>query len=383
MEASSMTLGIRGDRFTVNGEPSFLLGISAMDAVGRLTDTELDWLRERGFNLLRVWGYWKQVLLDSQAPNLPPILSDNILFRPDGTLDPEKTAQLKDLLQRAGQRGMVVDLTVFNAFDSFSDDPHLIKHTAALEALTDALKGCGNVLFDLWNEHNNAGRIHPYPISHQQARMLKDRVKAIDRDRIVTVSNTHHAHYSRSSLLIDLWNDPDDTAVARRHGYPEARVKMFRERIKAVDGDRIVLEDSSSRQGIDYVERETEEKFWSNIRTELLEVEVDVLTPHLARTLDFDERTGERVRALTDCMRSIGRVVPVYLQEEARRRHSGLNPEKNQFIRAARNAKAAGAAAWTFHTDAAYILSLGPIYTQLDAVERSTADELATALQAV
>jgi hypothetical protein len=379
--SGGLALGRSDSSFTLDGVPTFLLGISAMGAVGRLTDAELDWLRERGFNLIRVFGYWTQVMLDSQAPNLPPTLESSILFRPDGSLNPERVEQLVGLLERAAARGIVMDLTVFNAFDSLPDDDQLSVHGAALEALTTALLPHRNLLFDVWNEHNNSDPIHPHPLSHAQAARLFERARAIDPGRLLTISNTHHPRYCRDGLMVDIAGLPDDAAVLRRHRYAPALVAGLRAQLRRVEPERITLAARPPHSGEYDVSRYSEASYWDAITAELREVGVDALTPHLERTVDFADRTGERVRALLDHMRAVGRVVPLYLQEEGRRRHSGLNPEVDDFLRAAINARQAGAASWVFHTDAAYNLALGPLYDQLDPVEAEAAERLARALR--
>jgi hypothetical protein len=319
---SETILGTQGASFTINGRPQFLIGISAFDAIGHMKDAELDKLHQRGFRLIRVWGYWEQVILNSQSPTLPSTLSRNILFRTDGSLDPQKLSQLKDLLQRTDRRGMVIDMTVFNAFTSF-DGNYLEKSLTGLKQLTTALKGHRNLLFDVYNEHNNHGRTSPNPISHEQLGTFVKAVKDIDPDRIVTFSNTHRE--------------------------PGGEV-----------GDELAKE---------YLAE--------------LSLGIDCFTPHLPRTPDFAARTGERVRWIRALMKSHGEVMPLYLQEEARRRHSHLNPTAAEFFEAARSAKKAGAAAWVFHTDAGYNFGLGTLFERLDPTERSVVDRLAKELETV
>jgi cellulase (glycosyl hydrolase family 5) len=317
---SRTVLGVRRDRFTVNGRPQFLLGISAFDATGRLTDSDLDKLRQRGFRLIRVWGYWEQVILNSQAPQVPANLQGNVWFGADGSLEPEKLAELKNLIERADRRGIILDLTVFNTFTSFPGD-FRAKSLRGLKEVAEALKGCGNVLFDVYNEHNNAGRIDPATMTHEQLAPLVQAVRQIDPVRVVTFSNTH-----------------------RQQG--------------AETGDEL------ARQ-----------------YREELALEIHCLTPHLPRTPDFADRTKARVEWVRSVIQSSGRVVPLYLQEEARRRHSRLNPEAAEFFAAARAARDGGAAAWIFHTDAGYNLKLGSMFDRMDAVERTVVDRIAGELK--
>jgi len=315
---SAPVLGIRGEEFTINGKPEFLLGISAFDAVGNVQDSELDNLRSRGFRLMRVWGWHRQVTLNSQAPQISGKVPDNVLFRPDGSLDPATLAQLTDLLERAGRRGMVIDLTVFNAFDSFAED-YLNRCHKGLRELTAAVKGYPNLLLDLYNEHNNVGRIHPFPITHAEMARLVQIVKSVDPSRIVTVSSNHQ----------------EKNELGKK------------------------------------TDREWQEELATGI---------DCFAPHLGRTANWAARTGPRVQHIVQLMQTLGHRIPIYLQEEARRRHSGLNPTAEEFFQAAKAARDNGAAAWTFHTDAGYHYALGGLFERMDSVERAVVDGLAAHL---
>src|SRR5687767_6412221 len=54
-------LAIENSRFTVNGKPTFLLGISYYGGLGATQEfirRDLDDLGGRGFNWLRVWATW-------------------------------------------------------------------------------------------------------------------------------------------------------------------------------------------------------------------------------------------------------------------------------------------------------------------------------------
>ena len=54
-------LGIKGTGFTLNDRPAFLLGVSYYGALGASEETirqDLDDMRRRGFNWIRVWATW-------------------------------------------------------------------------------------------------------------------------------------------------------------------------------------------------------------------------------------------------------------------------------------------------------------------------------------
>lgn len=318
--APRTTLGIEGERFTVNGEAVFLQGISAMDAIGKLDGEQLDWLKARGFNLIRVWPYWVQSLLDQHAPTARALERENLLWNEDGSVRPEKLQELRDLLKAADARGIVVDLTMFSTFACFVDDPDLTIRRRALQEVTRGIREFRNVLYDLVNEHNNYG----FMTTHPDLRILRDAVKEVDPERIVTASNVHGAFGLK----------------------PLEEVLPF------------------------YI-------------TEITEVRLDVMTPHFVRTPDFASETAGRLRLLRQALREEGIRVPIYLQEEARRRHSGLNPSLEEFLLSATSAKREGAAAWVFHTDAGYNLSENSIHANMDEVEKRVADALADALEEV
>jgi hypothetical protein len=67
--------------------------------------------------------------------------------------------------------------------------------------------------------------------------------------------------------------------------------------------------------------------------------------------------------------------VPIYLQEMARTPDRGVKcerdtPEVNPFAEAMRKARAAGAAAWTMHTAAAFGLDTDPFQARIRACQR-------------
>lgn len=59
--AMAVELGIDGTRFSLDGKPEFLLGISYYGGLGapkEFIERDLDDLRRYGFNWLRVWATW-------------------------------------------------------------------------------------------------------------------------------------------------------------------------------------------------------------------------------------------------------------------------------------------------------------------------------------
>lgn len=292
-------LVIDGEGFRFDGAPTFLLGVSYFD--GRdWQPADLDGLAQRGWNLVRVWLDW----------------SDDGFFAPDGALSPEGSQALLELVAAARERDMVVDVTIL--------DPELLVFPAdtdhrvvAVQSVTTALLDANNVLFDVMNEHD-----HPSgPIAHDEGGTIVAAVKAIDPDRIVTISST---------------------------------------------GGHLVADDGTVQTAM--------------VDEELDVVGVEVVTPHLPRTPDWASVTGLRVMNLRAHLQQRGAIVPIYLQEEARRGHSGLDPSAEEFTLAARQARDAGAAGWIFHTDAGFELGPEGFFALLDEVEAVVVDTLPGAL---
>lgn len=288
-------LVVDGEGFRFDGAPTFLLGVSYFD--GRdWQAADFDGLAARGWNLVRVWLDW----------------SDDGFFGADGALSADGGAALLELVAAARARDMVVDVTILDP-ETLVFPADVDHRVVAVQSVTTALLDANNVLFDVMNEHD-----HPDgPIDHAEAATIVAAVRAIDPDRIVTISST---------------------------------------------GGHLVADDAS-------------------VQTTALDEEVDVVgiavaTPHLPRTLDWASVTGLRVGNLRTALQERGTPMPIYLQEEARRGHSGLDPTADEFVTAAQQARDAGAAAWIFHTDAAFELGPAGIFAALDEVEAAVVDTL-------
>jgi hypothetical protein len=282
-------VGLSGDRFTLNGQPTFLLGVSYFDGANWHV-SDLDALAARRFNLIRIWLDWG-LAGDGRS-----------FFDASGAL--VKRSTLQSLVRAAGARGMAVDVTILDPTPTFGD-----LHRALREAVS-ALRDEPNVFFDVMNEHD-----HPAgPRTHSEVAQFISTVKATNPAAIVTVSGG-------GGHLMDTRNVDEE-----------------------------------------------------------LNAGIMILTPHFDRTSDWYDRTDDRTRFLKNHLASRGRNIPVYLQEEARRGHSGLNPSRDEFFQAAREARDAGAAGWIFHTRAGFDLNIQPFFQALDSVEREVVDGLANVI---
>ncbi|MCI0560273.1 MAG: hypothetical protein MN733_17440, partial [Nitrososphaera sp.] len=115
-------LGISGEKFTINGNETFLLGVSYFDAFNwRVSD--LDELSARGYNLIRVRLDWK----------------DQGFFDSDGNLI--WAQPLLELVEAADTRGLIVDVTILDEALSFEPS----NRQKAVRQAVSALKGRPNV----------------------------------------------------------------------------------------------------------------------------------------------------------------------------------------------------------------------------------------------
>jgi len=320
---SSLILGKSGDQFTINDSPTFLLGVSAFDAINwsdTQMESDLTYLQTKKYNLIRVWAdwSWQDDMRDSRQ---------STVFNQDASLN-GKIENLKRVIEHAAQHGIIVDVTIedTNPFFFSNNDTDFNQRLTAAENITRALMGYSNIFFDICNEHDHDGTDF-YPISHNEAQQIANRVQATDPTRIVTISST-----GRHILDVNTLTETNR----------------------------------------------------SNIRAEINTVGVDVLTPHLKRNnaADLGNNTGTRVTTIKNFLSSEGENIPVYLQEEACYNclDDGSELTEDQFVQAATSAKEAGAAGYVFHTRAGFDLKSGKsLISNLEArTEKPTLDRLGT-----
>ena len=301
------TIGVSGDRFTINGQSTFLLGVSYFDA-GYWRVSDLDGLAQRKFNLIRIWLDW----------------SNPSFFDGQGLL--QDSQKLLDIVRAANQRGMIVDVTIIDTNLSFFSpaEPAAERIARAENAMRDVarvLKNEPNVFYDMVNEHDNSTPLTDgtnIPFSHSELAQLFSAIRQEDPNATITVSSVT-GHILSGSVTQD-----------------------------------------------------------TNIDEEL-NIGVDVMTPHLDRD-NFASETGVRVSALKGYLSSVGRDIPVYLQEENRVSGNATTPTTDDFLQAATEAKAAGAAGWNLHTDAGYDLANSSFFDSLTPGELDTVNALGDAI---
>jgi hypothetical protein len=325
--AGAQTLGVAGERFTVDGRPRFLLFVSYFDGL-RATglESDLDFIRhDLGFDGIRVFANWW--VYDRDATPCPAA-ADDTLFDADGRVrgdGPRPTgplARLLHLLREAGRRGLVVDLSF--ARETVPGGMTVEAYARALRRTAFLLRGQRHVLFDLQNERD-LQRPGMY-LSPVEVRRLIGAVKDAahgDPARLVVASTTG----SSPPLVGDSLDDPAGTV-----GF---------------------------------------------VRTAGL----DATAFHDPRGPGWEGR----VPGVVANLRRAGK--PVYLQEPTRWRVGDTSacgrPETpdadgvaEHFRTALRGARAAGVAAWTFHTQRGFALGSGrpSLRRQIEALPPASAE---------
>jgi hypothetical protein len=203
-------LGIQGSRFTLNGLPVFLLGISDYGALGAPEENQrrdLDEIRGRGLNWIRVWATWSAFGSDVSAVDAGGAPREPYLSR------------LRGLVAECDRRAMVVDVTLSRG-DGATGPPRLATaaaHQRAVETLVMALKPHANWYLDLANERNVRDSRFT---SFAKLKNLRGRVKELDASRLVTAS--HGGDISRDDLRAYLFEVEVDFIAPHRPRSPES-----------------------------------------------------------------------------------------------------------------------------------------------------------------
>ncbi|MGE3507958.1 MAG: hypothetical protein AB7N65_03640 [Vicinamibacterales bacterium] len=319
--ADAQSLAARGDHFTVDGHPQFLLFISYFDGVRRvprdrpgdtaILERDLDFFVARGLSGIRVW------------PNTPQS-PDETLMRCDGSLRPEELARLRLLLAQAATRRLMVDLTFTREHVLDAGQPCLTldDYRTGVVAVARRLIDEPHVLFDLQNEWNVPRIVNdPSPWTAQALLAVRDAVKAVHPDRLVTASTS---------------------------GLGEQEAARF-----------------------------------ATTRSEVTGAGWDVLTYHDPREPGWARATGavvERLRRAVTQRQPGG--LPIHLQEPSRCGYDDCAVEHYEI--AVREARRAGAAGWTFHHDPDKDLDSDiPIWEMLTPSERDVLTRLRPASDSV
>jgi hypothetical protein len=166
-------LGIEGSQFTVNGRPTFLLGLSYYGALGApeaFLRQDLEEMPRYGVNWIRVWATWAAFGEDVSAVDQ------------EGRPREPFLTKLQALVAECDRRGLVVDVTLSRG-DRL---PTLEAHRRAVETLVTALRPYRNWYLDLANERNIQDSRF---VSFEELRQLRERVRQLDPHRLVTASH--------------------------------------------------------------------------------------------------------------------------------------------------------------------------------------------------
>jgi hypothetical protein len=179
--AGHTVLGIEGTRFTINGRPTFLLGISYYAGLGASKEfvrSDLDDLQHHGFNWIRVWATWGAFGKDVSAVDVKGEAREPFL------------GNLKWLVSECDRRGMIVDVTLTRGKAKEGGHlPDMAAHRGAVEVIVKALKEHRNWYLDLANEHDVGDDRH---VSTAQIKALREVAREIDPKVLVTASFGGH-----------------------------------------------------------------------------------------------------------------------------------------------------------------------------------------------
>lgn len=179
--AAAVELGADGSSLTLDGAPTFLLGVSYYAGLARtpeLMQRDLDDLRDRGVNWIRVWATW------DRHGTLPVVDAEGAAVEPS-------MERLRALVSLADERGIVVDVTLHRGGVLTTHEAHL----AAVRAIAGELLPWRNIYIDVANERN-IGDARSVTIA--ECRELRAAIREIDPGRLVTAS--HAGSLSREML---------------------------------------------------------------------------------------------------------------------------------------------------------------------------------------
>ncbi len=184
----TLTLEIHEDKFLIDKKPTFLLGASYYGGLGAsddFIDKDLEELRQHGFNWIRVWATWSAYDYNVSAVDQ------------DGNAREPYLTKLKTICQKAEKLGIIVDVTLSRGkgVDGSRLLPSQDAHINAVRLLAEELKPFRNIYFDIANERNIKDRRY---VDYEQLRSLRDQIKRIDPERLVTAS--HGGDISKDEL---------------------------------------------------------------------------------------------------------------------------------------------------------------------------------------
>jgi hypothetical protein len=187
-DTSTLTLGVSGDAFTIDGQKRFLLFVSyfdALDASDDVLDEDFRTFTTHGIDGVRIFANW----WDCPTMDICTQPSPRTLMDASGALRPPQVERLRRVLARAASQRLLVDLT-FTRETVRDGDQRLdvAGYERGILAVTRELRDkAPHVLFDLQNEVEIHG-FGPSPeIAGNLVRQRAD-IKQLDPSRIVVAS---------------------------------------------------------------------------------------------------------------------------------------------------------------------------------------------------
>src|SRR5262245_19089293 len=172
-------LTVKGTAFTLNGEPTFLLGISYYGGLGASDEAikrDLADIKKHGFNWIRVWATWAAFENDVSVVDA------------DGKPRDDYLKKLQLLVAEGDRQGIVVDVTLSRG-NGVTGSPRLQTleaHRRAVETIIGALKGRRNWYLDLGNERSIKDKRF---VSIEDLKNLRELARKLDPDLLVTASH--------------------------------------------------------------------------------------------------------------------------------------------------------------------------------------------------
>jgi len=194
----STTLGISGSQFTINGSPTFLIGISYYGALGAPQEyilSDLNRIKYYRFSWIRVWVTWAAFNNDVSAVDL------------EGNPREPFLSKLEWLIEECDRRGIIVDITLSrgNSITGPKRLQSLEYHLNAIRTVLGKLKDYKNWYLDLANERNIKDSRF---VSIDELKTLKDEAKKLDPSRLITASHSGDLDYNELiEYLIDVGLD--------------------------------------------------------------------------------------------------------------------------------------------------------------------------------
>jgi hypothetical protein len=158
-------LGISGDNFTINGTPTFLLGVSYFQALN-WHQSDIDALDSKGYNWIRIW------LEHCFDTDLAALLSNGSFVG---------AAEIEALVDYCDDRGIIVEIVLMD----WESMPVSSAPLTAIDNVTAVLADKTNIFYDVVNEHNLFGNL-----SHSTITTWVSRIRAGDADAIITTSSS-------------------------------------------------------------------------------------------------------------------------------------------------------------------------------------------------